>query len=437
MKRVRKHFTQDHLISLVSKHISRELSSITNYKKKTQTLQDCVLSALAMFTFKHSSLLKFDRLKSEEEGKYKNIKKLFGIKNVPCDTHMRTILDEAPNDIVNPLFKKIFTLLQRANVLNNFLFLEKYYLVSVDGTEYFSSKKVQCEKCLVREHRNGSKTYHHQMLSAALVHPGQKVVFPLCPEPIANGDGSKKNDCERNAFKRWIKSFRKDHPHLNVIIVADGLSSNAPFIKELSENNCKYILVCKDTDHKYLLECLNASDNKNATTIEAIENDIHKFCKYMHDAPLNESNQSCRVNVIRYKETKLKTNKTTTWMWVTNLPVRRENIGQIIKGGRSRWKVENETFNTLKNQGYNFEHNYGHGCNNLSTIFALLMMLAFFIDQCLQRCNKLFQEAYAHCGAKYSLWEEMRAALKYCVLDSFECMYIAIAQPPPQIELNE
>ena len=128
MKKVRKHFSQDFLVKLVSKHISNALLSIPNCKKKNQTLQDCMLSALAMFTFKYSSLLKFDRLKTEEEGKYKNIKRLFGIKNIPCDTYMRTVLDEVSNDIVRPLFKEIFTLLQRANVLKHFLFLEKYYL---------------------------------------------------------------------------------------------------------------------------------------------------------------------------------------------------------------------------------------------------------------------------------------------------------------------
>ena len=57
--------------------------------------------------------------------------------------------------------------------------------------------------------------------------------------------------------------------------------------------------------------------------------------------------------------------------------------------GRARWKIENETFNTLKNQGYCFEHNFGHGEKNLSTVFAFLMMLAFLIDQIQQRCCKL------------------------------------------------
>ncbi|MEM0994346.1 MAG: hypothetical protein AAGI49_15000 [Bacteroidota bacterium] len=65
-----------------------------------------------------------------------------------------------------------------------------------------------------------------------------------------------------------------------------------------------------------------------------------------------------------------------------------------MRAGRSRWKIENETFNTLKNQGYNFEHNYGHGKENLCTNLVLLMMLAFFVDQLQQLLNPLFQAAW-------------------------------------------
>jgi hypothetical protein len=76
---------------------------------------------------------------------------------------------------------------------------------------------------------------YHQILAGALVHPDQKVVFPFAPEPIMQKDGSKKNDCERNAAKRWVEDFRREHPHLKAIIVADGLSSNGPFIQALQK----------------------------------------------------------------------------------------------------------------------------------------------------------------------------------------------------------
>ena len=56
----------------------------------------------------------------------------------------------------------------------------------------------------------------------------------------------------------------------------------------------------------------------------------------------------------------------------------RERAELLMWGGRARWKIENETFNTLKNQGYHFEHNYGHGYQHLSVVLAMLMLLAFW-----------------------------------------------------------
>ena len=118
--------------------------------------------------------------------------------------------------------------LQRGKCLEEFEFLEGYYLLSLDGTGEFSSSKVCCQQCCKKEHKDGSVTYYHQMLGACIVHPEKSNVIPLCPETIQNGDGSEKNDCERNAAKRFIENFKREHPHLKVIIIADGIASNAP-----------------------------------------------------------------------------------------------------------------------------------------------------------------------------------------------------------------
>ena len=74
-------------------------------------------------------------------------------------------------------------------------------------------------------------SYYHQMFGVCVVHPDKRNVIPLCPEPILNKDGAKKNDCERNACKRVLENFRREHPHLKAILVEDGLSSTAPNIR--------------------------------------------------------------------------------------------------------------------------------------------------------------------------------------------------------------
>jgi hypothetical protein len=80
-----------------------------------------------------------------------------------------------------------------------------------------------------------------------------------------------------------------------------------------------------------------------------------------------------------------------------------------MRGGRARWKIEHETCNTLKNQGYHFEHNFGHGHQHLSVVFALLMMLAFLVDHVQQIACPLFQAMVRREGCRMRMWEHVRA----------------------------
>jgi hypothetical protein len=107
-----------------------------------------------------------------------------------------------------------------------------------------------------------------------------------------------------------------------------------------------------------------------------------------------------------------------------------------MRGGRSRWKVENETFNTLKNQGYNFEHNYGHGNKYLSTILAMLMMLAFMIDQIQQHSCPLFNAALKKAGAKYSLWEKIRGLFFIFYIKTWRDVFLFLIKPPNHLVLE-
>jgi len=133
---------------------------------------------------------------------------------------------------------------------------------------------------------------------------------------------------------------------------------------------------------------------------------VHRF-RFVNNVPLNASRADVRVNFIEYWE--VGPGKVQHFSWVTDLRVSQRNVYQLMRGGRARWKIENETFNTLKNQGYNFEHNYGHGEENLSVVFATIMMLAFLVDQTQQLCCALFQAVWAKLGSKRLLWERMRA----------------------------
>ena len=145
------------------------------------SLTDALMSAFAMFSLKAPSLLAFD--KERVEG---NLHTIYGIARVPCDTHMREILDPVSPKWLRPVFKSVFRQLQRGKALEPMMFLDGHYLLALDGTEYFSSKTIHCASCLHKVHRNGSVTSSHQMLGAAIIHPDLRAVIPLMPEPIVN-----------------------------------------------------------------------------------------------------------------------------------------------------------------------------------------------------------------------------------------------------------
>src|SRR5271166_480792 len=188
-------------------------------------LADALMSAFAMFSLKDPSLLAFDHRRHNPKDNFRTI---YGINRVPCDSQMRDILDPIDPANLRAPFREVFRRLQRGQVLKRFVYLDGHYLLSLDGTTYFSSSKIHCSSCLEKHHRNGSVTYSHQLLGATLVHPDLKEVVPLAPEPIIQQDGQAKNDCERNATRRWLQRFRQEHPHLPVIVVEDALSANAP-----------------------------------------------------------------------------------------------------------------------------------------------------------------------------------------------------------------
>jgi hypothetical protein len=354
------------------------------------SLEDALMSGFAMFALKDPSLLAFDRRRTKPE----NLGRVFGIEAVPSDTQMRTILDEVAPESLRPLFKAVVQQLQRGKELEKMRFMGRYYLASLDGTGYFSSKKVHCEACLQRtNHRTGEITYAHQMLGVALVHPDQKTVIPLMPEPIIKQDGGTKNDCERNAAKRLLAALHEDYPGLALIIIEDALSANAPHLNSLKQHKFRFILGVKPGDHTYLFDDVARAQTAGKTTeFERVEAGVtHRF-RFLNEVPLNESNPEVRVNFLEYWE--IKGDKTQHFSWITDFTISETNAFDLMRGGRSRWKIENETFNTLKNQGYQFEHNFGHGQNNLSVVLALLMMLAFAVDQAQQLACQLFQAAW-------------------------------------------
>lgn len=389
--------------------------------KSTMPLVDCLMSGLAMFGLKYSSLLEFDDERREAVTRH-NLKTLYHVEETPCDTYMRERLDLIDPRELRPAFTTLFSLLQRGKVLEDYKFLGQYVLIPCDGTSMFSSDSVHCENCCEKHHRNGSITYYHQMLGAVVAHPDQKEVFPLCPEPISKPDGCTKNDCEQNAMTRFLEDFQREHPHLKVIFTEDALSAKGPYLRRILNIGAHFIVSVNPTGNPSLFEFLKGIKLEKKTVKTPKETIELSFC---NSIPLNDTNHDFQVNYIDCVITNKK-GEVTHFSWVTDLTVTLDNVYELSRGGRARWNIENETFNTLKNQGYQFEHNFGHGYQNLSHVFGLLMFLAFLIDQIQQRCCGLFQEALKKMRRKKRFWGKLRHLFLEFYVDSWADLFSAI-----------
>ncbi len=402
--------------------IREEFLKIPDHRSNpTILLADALMSAFAMFSLKNASLLEFET----EKVKNKNLKSVYKINQIPSDTQMREIIDGIETKQFRKLFKILFSLLQRGKVLESYRVLDDYYILSGDGTNFFSSESIHCECCLTKNKSNGT-LYQHMIYGACIVHPYKKEVFPLMPEFITNQDGSVKNDCELNSSKRFIADFRREHPHLKVIFVEDSLFSNAPHIELLKSKNISFIIGAKESNHIYLYKQFDILQKNNDTKEIHIEKDgVSHYFSYANVVQLNESS-STKINILKYKQIDKK-GKKIVFSWVTDIKITEKNVYDIMKIARARWKIENETFNTLKNQGYHFEHNFGHGKKNLSNNFAILMMLAFFVDQIQQASCALFRKALGTFHAKRLFWQKIRNLFEIFEFESMEELFRAIA----------
>jgi hypothetical protein len=394
------------------------------------TLHDCLMSALAMMFFQDPSLLSFQR-RMQERMQCSNLKTMFGVNAIPSDAVLRKTLDQVDTENIIPCFSILFEHLQRGKQLLPYKLDSGHCLIALDGSQYFSSEKINCPSCLTYKGTKSKLRYSHQILQAVMLHPDMRQVVPLAPEPIVKADGNDKNDCERSAGKRLIGKIRAVHPKLKMMITCDGLYSNQPFIDALKSHAMSFVLVAKPTDHKVLfqwveeLQALNGVEHMELCDPKGRR---HHY-RWVNQVPLNGTRDADQVNFFEYW---LKVDQKVTYhnSWVTDQTVSKQNIVELVKAGRARWKIENETFNTLKNQGYHLEHNFGHGSQHLSNNFFVLNLLAFFIHQILELCDR----GYQHCRSKFSsrkeFWNNLRIVIRVMLFTDFNHLLRNVADPP-------
>ena len=276
-----------------------------------------------------------------------------------------------------------------------------------------------------------------QQFEAAIVHPDKRVVLPLAPEFILNSDGRggeyHKQDCEMNAGHRMLERLRSDYPRMAAIIVADSLYSKQPFVEKLTAGRFSFLLVAKPGDHKSLYQDVDGLRRGNLLDRHhTVHRGERREYEWVTGVPLNGKPDSPRINFIQFRIVK---NGKVTYRnaWVTDLVPTTDNIAQLVRAGRARWKIENEAFNTLKNQGYHLKHNFGHGDRHLSEALFVLNLLAFFMHQIFELVDGLYQRVRTFFSSRRAFWDEVRSAFRLFLFTSWDQVLVRMNSPPEQL----
>lgn len=419
--KIKKHLSFTELRRKLSEKFN-QIADWRQEKKVDISLHDAMMSGFACMHFQDPSLLQFQKRMQEDQHR-NNLNTMFDVGTIPKETQMRKLVDRVDSEIFRSIFKDFYLRLQRGKHLEAYQIFPKRYYFPIDGSQFYSSKEIRCEQCLVKEHKVGDPSYSHQVLQGGIMHPDCSQVIPFMPEQIVNSDGTNKQDCEMNAAKRFVGKLRKDFPQLGLVIGGDALFSKQPIIEEVLRLRMNYIFAAKPTDHTYLFEWLGAYDQLNQFEFSDEKGRRHCY-EWMNEVPLHGDKNAVSVNflqcVIRGKSKKGDDEVLYKNNWVTDIAISKENITTLVKAGRCRWKGENEVFNVMKNHGYCMERNYGHGQQHLAFNIYLLTLLAFFFHQIFELTDHQYQACREKFGSKKHLWEKLRSWIDIIIFDTWE-----------------
>ncbi len=423
--------------------VRRSLEAVPEHRKGRNiqySIVDAGLSAFAVFFLQSPSFLAFQKEMKQQLGR-DNAQSMFGVENIPSDAQIRNLLDPvAPEDLREP-FWDIYRLLQSSGHLEGYRHVGETYLCSMDGTWYHSSEKIHCPNCTVYEHEDRT-LYAHLLVAAVLSAPEQPHVLALEPEFVVPQDGHDKQDCEQQAIKRWVRRNAERFEPWSVTVLADDLHSHQPLCELLIENKLHFILTCKRESHPALyqeLELLTKVQDAHQThTVRRWKKDQYEQWHYhwVAQVPIRAGAKALRVNWCEATVVREDNGKQVYYnAWITSHELNTKTIEEVADAGRARWKVENEGFNVLKNQGYKFEHNFGHGHQHLSAVLLTMLLLAFLFHSVLHLTSQLYHGLRQAIGARREFFNHLRALTCYLYFPGWDEM-VAFMADKQEVKLS-
>lgn len=406
-------------------------------------ISDAALSTFSVFFMQSASFLAHQRDMLKRKGK-DNATTLFEVKRIPSDNQIRNLLDPIAPNHFHADFAWVIEHLAQSECLAAFQDYQGTYLLALDGVVFHSSEKIHCKNCTHRQDRTGTLHYYHSAIIPVLVKPESRHVLSLPPEFIVPQDGHEKQDCERAAVKRWLQQHHGNYEPHSVTFLGDDLYANQPLCQLVDEHYEQFfVFVCKPDSHKTLYQWLASLEGAGGieTRQERRWNGKHGEIwsyRFVNQVSLRAGDDALPVNWLELRITHEESGKQLYHnSWVTNHAVTVKNVTQLAKVGRTRWKVENENINVLKNKGYNLSHNFGHGKSHLANVFFSLNILAFLVHTAQHLLNKAYRLLRDTLAVRRTFFNDLKALTRYMVFDSWEALFkfmiegLELDMPPP------
>jgi hypothetical protein len=385
-------------------------------------MDEAGLGALSVFFTQNPSFLAFQQMMQASKGK-SNAQSLFQIEKIPSDNQIRNLLYEVDPKQVAPVFSYVLEQLKQAGEIQRWRGLNKQVLIALDGTQYFRSSKIHCRRCTKTEHKNGRITYSHQAILPVLVAPEEAKVLPLIPAWVRAEDGQDKQDCETNAAKRWLAAYGKEYAQLDATLLGDDLYAHQPLCQEMLKAGFDFILVCKPESHKTLYEWLQGVELETLQ-VKRWTGKRHEIDTYrwLNQVPLRDSEDALLVNWCELVTTDRAGKVLYKNSFASSHEISKATVEAIARAGRARWKVENETYNVLKTNGYHLEHNYGHGKNYLAAFMVALNTLAFLFHTVLELIDEKYRMLRQKIARRKTFFNDLKALTRYICFESWEAL---------------
>ncbi len=387
-------------------------------------LEDIILSAFSVFFMQCESFLEHQRQVHSRFGQ-DNAQSLFGITKIPSDPQLRNVLDQVSETAFIDLFNWVYKSLHQNGFLKSYEVLDHELLVTLDGTQYFSSHQIHCAECSHKTHSNGSVSYSHQAILPAIVSPGKSEVLVLAPEFITPQDGQEKQDCEINAAKRWIGTHESTFRGQAITLLGDDLYSHQPMCEAVLSAQMNFIFTCLPSSHPALYEWLWVLERLGEIRTFEVHHDqlrtheIYRY-RYAHQLPIRDEEPSLLVNWCELTQIRVSDGKVLYHnAWVTSHELGEKTVPKVVAAGRCRWKTENENHNVLKTKGYHVEHNFGHGNKHLSKTLLSLNLLAFLFHTVLQWMDVSYQKIRQQRGTRRGFFQDLLTLTKYLLFESW------------------